>query len=156
MATAMIGKRGAATSATVNPDAAGIVRRGLALAIDYAALLGLSVGLLALTERAAEASRLGSESSRMLGGSLVSALIVLYFAASEGSRRGASPGKLVVGVRVADVGGGPITFGRALIRTASKLASLLPFGVGFLMAAFAINHRALHDHLAGTVVLRSR
>ena len=156
MTSALIGRKGALPPATVNPDAAGIVRRGLALAIDYAVLLGLSVGLMALTDRAAEAGGFGIESSRMLGGSLVSALIVLYFAGSEGMRRGATPGKLALGVRVADAGGGPITFGRALIRTASKLLSLLPFGVGFLMAAFALNHRTLHDQLAGTVVLRSR
>ena len=61
-----------------------------------------------------------------------------------------------MGIRVVDAEGGAITFGKGLLRTFSKLASLLPFGLGFLLASFSLDHRALHDHLAGTMVVRGR
>jgi uncharacterized RDD family membrane protein YckC len=49
-----------------------------------------------------------------------------------------------------------VTFGRALVRAAAYLASLLPAGLGFLPAFIGPrDHRALHDRIAGTRVVRA-
>ena len=45
----------------------------------------------------------------------------------------------------------PITWKQSVIRTLAYTLSYLPFGAGFLMAAFQSEKRALHDLLAGTV-----
>ncbi|RUL89237.1 RDD family protein [Tautonia sociabilis] len=130
---------------------AGLWRRGAALAIDYGILAAATVGI----ARGLEALGLEGEGLRTVSSLASFATIVLYFAGMEGSRRGATVGKLALGVRVSDEQGDRIGFSRALGRTFGKLLSLIPFGVGFLMAAFSDRHRALHDLLAGTVVQRA-
>ena len=68
---------------------------------------------------------------------------------------GATPGKLLTGLRV--IGGDRrrgIGFGRALMRLCGVWVSAAILGIGFLMVAFTRDKRALHDHLAGTAVMR--
>lgn len=67
---------------------------------------------------------------------------------------GATPGKLVLGLRV--IAGGRrkgIGVGRALLRLCGTMTSSI-LGIGYLMVAFSRDKRALHDHLAGTAVMR--
>ncbi len=64
-----------------------------------------------------------------------------------------SPGMMAVGIGVADRDGCRLSFGRALLRAMVWPLSILPLGLGFLTAAFDRESRALHDLLAGTVVL---
>lgn len=74
---------------------------------------------------------------------------------------GQTIGKMAMGLRV--VGTAPagvihdrVTFGRAVLRTAGYLASLLPAGLGFLPAFIGPrDRRALHDRLAETRVVRA-
>lgn len=62
----------------------------------------------------------------------------------------------VVGTAPADVIHDRVTFGRAVLRTAGYFASLLPAGLGFLPAFVGPrDHRALHDRLAETRVVRA-
>ena len=77
----------------------------------------------------------------------------LYFAGFEGSGLQATPGKRIFGMRVADLDGDPIGFGAATGRFLGKAVSSLIFGIGYLMAAFTSKKQALHDMIAGTVVL---
>ena len=42
---------------------------------------------------------------------------------------------------------------RGLLRVAALAISVLPGGLGWLWALFDREHRALHDHLAGTYVI---
>ena len=68
---------------------------------------------------------------------------------------GATPGKLLTGLRV--IGGGRrrgIGLGRALMRLCGMWVSAAVLGIGFLMVAFTRDKRALHDHLADTAVIR--
>ena len=67
---------------------------------------------------------------------------------------GATPGKALLGLRVVtgDRERG-IGFGRALLRLCGYMVSSI-FAIGFLMVAFTKDHRALHDHLVGTMVVR--
>ncbi len=77
----------------------------------------------------------------------------LYFAGFESSGMQATPGKRVFGLRVADLDGDPVGFGTATGRFLGKVISSLLLGIGYLMAAFTAKKQALHDMIAGTVVL---
>ena len=68
---------------------------------------------------------------------------------------GRTAGKWATGLRVERRDGEPLSFGRALLRhTVGYLASFVTLGVGFLLAAFNREGRALHDLIAGTLVVR--
>jgi uncharacterized RDD family membrane protein YckC len=77
-----------------------------------------------------------------------------YFAILESSPARATVGKRVLGLYVGDVHGDPINFGRASIRFWLKSLSSALLMIGWLMAAFTPRKQALHDLLAGTLVLR--
>lgn len=78
----------------------------------------------------------------------------LYFALCESSGWQATPGKLVLGLRVTDVFGQRIGFGRATGRYFGKYVSVLIFGIGFLLAGWTARKQALHDLMAGCCVVR--
>ena len=84
----------------------------------------------------------------------VNALITwFYFAIFESSPRQATPGKMLVGIFVTDQLGQRISFLRALGRVLSKILSKLFCYIGYLIALFTERNQALHDMLAGTLVL---
>jgi len=68
---------------------------------------------------------------------------------------GQTIGKSLVGVRVLDTGGAPLTLGAAFLRYLAYFISLMPLGFGYLVAALRRDKRALHDLIAGTRVDRS-
>lgn len=70
------------------------------------------------------------------------------------TKKGATPGKMVMGLRVVTASGGPISAGRAVGRFFAQLLSGLILGIGYIMAAFDQEKRALHDHICGTRVVR--
>lgn len=78
----------------------------------------------------------------------------LYFATFESSPWQATPGKKVLGLRVTDLEGRRLSFIRASGRYFGKIISSLLFGIGFVMAGFTEKKQALHDMLAGCLVLR--
>ncbi len=67
---------------------------------------------------------------------------------------GQTIGKAMVGIEVASAAGGPASDGQAWLRALIKVSQLGCCGVWFLLAALSDERRALHDHLAGTRVLR--
>jgi uncharacterized RDD family membrane protein YckC len=79
----------------------------------------------------------------------------IYVAGMECSPLQASIGKLALGLRVTDLEGRRVSFGRATLRHWSKLLSG-PFtlGLGYLMIAFTRKKQALHDRIAGCLVVR--
>jgi uncharacterized RDD family membrane protein YckC len=70
--------------------------------------------------------------------------------------KGATPGKMIFGIKVLNAQTGMhMTFGRTLLREwVGKFLSILILGGGFLLAAFRSDKRALHDLVAGTIVVR--
>lgn len=77
----------------------------------------------------------------------------LYFAGMESSGYQATPGKLAVGLKVTDLEGRRLSFARASGRFFGKIVSSLTLGIGFLMAGFTQRKQALHDKMAGCLVL---
>jgi len=80
----------------------------------------------------------------------------LYFAGMESSARQATFGKSLMSLRVTNVEGQRISFGHASGRFFSKIISgMIPFAIGYIMAAFTARKQALHDMIAGTLVLKN-
>jgi len=79
----------------------------------------------------------------------------LYFAGMESSARQATFGKAVMSLRVANYEGQRISFAHATGRFFAKIISgMVPLLIGYIMAAFTARKQALHDLIAGTLVLR--
>jgi uncharacterized RDD family membrane protein YckC len=71
----------------------------------------------------------------------------------ESSSSQATIGKMLMGIKVTDMDGKRITFGRASGRFFGKVLSKLILYIGFIMAAFTEKKQGLHDILAETLVL---
>jgi uncharacterized RDD family membrane protein YckC len=90
-------------------------------------------------------------------GSLVGILIAwLYYAYQESSDKQATIGKQALKIVVTDLEGKRIDFVKATIRYFSKIISSLILLIGYIMAAFTEKKQALHDIIAGTLVLEKR
>lgn len=73
---------------------------------------------------------------------------------------GQTIGKMAAGIRVVpiaehDPGNARLTLGRAVLRAAGCLVSILTAGLGYIPALVSQDHRALHDRLAETRVVRA-
>ena len=91
---------------------------------------------------------------------LVAAMIVLnwlYEALMTSSPRGATLGKMALGLRIVRFDGTQLSFGRATARHFAKymVTPMVPLAIGYAMAAFTNRKRALHDILADTLVIKS-
>jgi uncharacterized RDD family membrane protein YckC len=78
----------------------------------------------------------------------------LYFALFHSSSMQATPGKSAFGIKVTDTAGERIGFLRATGRFFALYLSALILFIGFLLAAFTGRKQALHDMIAGTLVVR--
>ncbi len=79
----------------------------------------------------------------------------LYFAYLESGEKQATWGKQALGLYVTDGAANRVSFGRASGRFFAKIISgLIPLGIGYIMAGFTEKKQALHDMIAGCLVLR--
>ncbi len=78
----------------------------------------------------------------------------LYEAILTSSSWQATVGKKILGLKVTDEMGNRISFARATGRHFAKIISVMTCFIGFIMAAFTARKRALHDMIAGTLVVR--
>ena len=89
--------------------------------------------------------------SAMIGIALGAAYEVYFLSA-----HGATPGKMALGLRVIRVDGGPISPMLALGRHFAMWISAFILMIGYIMAAFDPEKRALHDRICETRVIYSR
>lgn len=80
---------------------------------------------------------------------------MIYFTAFHGIA-GRTPGKMLLGLRVIQVSGDPITPGIAFLRWVGYLISGPLFCLGFLWIAFDGRKQGWHDKIAATIVIRQR
>jgi len=125
-----------------------IVAAGAAAVVGY--LLGVHIGVLGPLRRGV---RSGTGALRFL---LVSMISWLYWAGLESSQKQATIGKRALGLKVTDMQGEPISFGRATGRYFGKYLSALILGIGFLMIGWTAKKQALHDIMAGTLVVKKQ
>jgi uncharacterized RDD family membrane protein YckC len=124
-----------------------IVNRAIALALDLFFCLVLWIALNAILDMAFE---------RSLGTIATIAILLAYFVATTASKWQGTPGKKLMGIKVADVSGPRIGFVRAALRLAATALSIAIFGLGFVVAFWNGKRRALHDLIAGTVVVEAK
>jgi uncharacterized RDD family membrane protein YckC len=72
----------------------------------------------------------------------------------ESSNYQASIGKMVLGVKVTDINGAKLDFVKAFVRNISKIISSFILFIGYIMAGFTDKKQALHDMIAGTLVVK--
>lgn len=80
----------------------------------------------------------------------------LYSAVMNSSSRQATLGKMALGLKVTDERGERISFLRATGRFFATWLSQLTLGIGYLMVIWTHKKQALHDKVAGTVVVPSK
>jgi len=79
----------------------------------------------------------------------------LYYALSESSPWQATPGKKMLNLKVTDMTGEPISFGRASGRFFARIIThMIPLEIGFILAGFTEKKQAIHDMIASCLVLR--
>jgi uncharacterized RDD family membrane protein YckC len=79
----------------------------------------------------------------------------LYHALLESSEWQATLGKKVLGLVVTDMAGRRVSFGRATGRHFAKIiTNMVPAFIGYIMTGFTEKKQALHDMIAGCLVLR--
>lgn len=78
----------------------------------------------------------------------------LYYALMESSSKQATLGKMALKIKVTDLNGNRVSFGRASARYWSKLLSGFVLYFGYLMAGWTQRKQALHDIIAGCLVVR--
>src|SRR5260221_2135217 len=128
--------------------------RVVALLLDNAIVFFIL--LAALLSIGMVAANVGMESVMDVAAWLVLTFVpFLYWPVLESSRWQATFGKRIMGLEVTDTDGNRLGFLRALLRSLAKIISSIPFGLGFLMAAFTARKQALHDMIVKTLVVRS-
>ena len=134
---------------------AGFWKRFGAAIIDYvilvagSALLGWAAGYL----YGQAVASLDEKTAEGIGGIVGIIVWWLYYASLESSTRQATLGKQALGIKVVDRQGGRISFGRATGRHFAKIVSGAILMIGYLMAGFTARKQALHDMMAGCLVV---
>ncbi len=142
------------------PEAASILRRFFAGLVDLVVIVSIDAAVVYLTLRLCG---LTTADLRMLPPAPLSAFLLMLtsgYLIAFTVAGGQTIGKMAAGVRVVpteerDPGNARVTLGSAVLRAAGCLISVLTAGLGFLPALFSKDHRALHDRLADTRVVRA-
>ena len=160
-----------AYAAVPRVEYAGFWERVLAFVIDNV-LIGVGIALIvipllfltglgAVLTRIAQDEDLGDAGFFLIIGMFLVAatasIVVtwLYHAFMESSEWQATVGKRALGLIVTDMAGRRASFGRSTGRHFGKIiTNLVPAFLGYIMAAFTEKRQALHDMMAGCLVLR--
>lgn len=112
---------------------------------------GFLAGLLGGMFDAERAALLVMATGWMIG-LAVPMLYALYFWTRK---NGATPGKMVLGIRIVGTGGEPLTRKQSLIRWLGYVPSGLVLGLGYLAMLWDSENRCWHDRMANTHVVRA-
>ncbi len=154
-----------ATAETNVVQYAGFWRRFVAYLLDsiilsivfWGAALAFGIGLLGTSMNMNGHYDPNATGAAMSGIMLIAVLFGaggwLYFALMESSKNQGTLGKMALGLRVTDLAGKRISFGKATGRFFAKILSSMTLCIGYIMAGFTAKKQALHDFVAGTLVL---
>ncbi|TQV73820.1 hypothetical protein FLL45_13200 [Aliikangiella marina] len=79
----------------------------------------------------------------------------MYYALQESSNAQATIGKRALGIKVVDMNGHALSFAHAAGRQAAGAITAFTLLIGYLLAAFTKRKQALHDLIAGTVIVNN-
>jgi len=150
------------------PHYGGFWMRFLARMIDYV-LLGMvnfvllfALGRFVIRPDLLAMQGVGAAGGGFIGASFIAAYLVLILVTTalaaiyEGyfvSTRGGTIGKLVVGLKIIRSDGRPLSFGLAVGRYFAQIVSGMVLYIGYIMAGFDSQKRALHDYICDTRVI---
>src|SRR5512134_521585 len=138
----------AAAAPEVEIQPAGFWLRVVAVIFDYGVLfMLLAVMFMALASA-------GAEDLALPVYLLWIAITFFYWPVLESTTRRGTLGKMALGLVVGDIDGGGLSFLRSLLRNLAKIISSIPFGIGYVLAAFTSRKQALHDLITKAVVMR--
>ncbi|WP_404458546.1 RDD family protein [Oceanobacillus kapialis] len=95
-------------------------------------------------------SRIGSNTSISVADYMYSIVFIIFF---TGSRFMGSPGKLACRIKVVNLDGSQVTILKSIARFFSYIISAVPLFVGFMMAGWNEEKKALHDMICQTRVV---
>jgi len=115
-----------------------------------AAAIGFSIGLGAAVRGVEPA---GMSAASVLA-TVVSILLPVLYCVAYWTRKGATPGKTALGIRVVNADDQPPSGVQSLVRYFAYILSTLPFCLGYAWMIWDREHRCWHDIIAGTRVIR--
>ncbi|HEY3765435.1 MAG TPA: RDD family protein [Gaiellales bacterium] len=135
---------------TVAYELAGVGSRMLAQAIDILIVSAIVIGIVLA------ASLLRSTVTLAIAIGAITLTPVGYFLLLEWLRRGSTPGKAALRLRVVAASGEPIGLQAAAVRNLLRIVDFLPFAyiLGGICAMVSADGRRFGDMAAGTVVIR--
>ena len=136
------------TQTTHTPKPASLLLRGLAILLDSAIILIVAVVIVG-------ADDLGHGTGLAF---YMAGWAVYYIGFTMATS--ATPGKIAMGLHVASKNGGKPQPDSVILRYVVMMAGALPFGIGTIVSILMVltdpQRRALHDRIAGTLVLDGR
>ena len=127
----------------------------LIVLLFFAVAIAILIPTLILVEMAGR--ELDSERyANILAPLIVIPVLWFYRAGFEASSKQATPGKLVMGLKVTDEHGKRLSFWRASLRALTKILSSMCCSFGFIMVGLSMRKQGLHDVLSKTLVVRTR
>jgi uncharacterized RDD family membrane protein YckC len=135
---------------------AGFWIRGIAWAIDFAIVEGFFLAVF-LVFAVVKQGRTPQQIASSVW--MVFALAEIFrFAWHAGfvALCGATPGKMVAGLKIVRPNGSAVSASQAVGRFFATIISGIPLGIGYIVAAWTPQHHALHDAICGTRVIRTR
>ncbi len=149
--------RSAAAATRVPALPAPFALRCGALLIDYTAVIGIIAFSTLIAQLFGGGARMAGVTAQTVGYSVAAVALLADFLVLP-TYSGQTLGKWATGLRIIERATGEAAgAGRVLLRNLIGYPlSLFLLGAGFLLAVFHSEGRALHDLLAGTVVVRSR
>ncbi|MCC8146389.1 MAG: RDD family protein [Bacteroidales bacterium] len=145
---------------TIRYEAAGLLRRGAALILDYIFIFLYAYTFIYIF---LEYSGLSDSIRHLPGGiryillAIIFIPIVFYHFIFESLMGGRTPGKIISGIRVTNLDGSTPGLLSYFLRWILLPIDLFPtgIGVGGLFIAFSKNHQRIGDLAAGTIVVRN-
>ncbi|MFC4212859.1 RDD family protein [Pedobacter lithocola] len=87
---------------------------------------------------------------------LIFLIKLIYGSFAESSKRQATIGKRLVNIKVTDLEGSRVSFGRSLARNFSKIISVIPAFFGYFYSFLNKKNQCWHDIAAETLVIKER
>ncbi|HLE33290.1 MAG TPA: RDD family protein [Bacteroidota bacterium] len=120
--------------------------------------VGLFTSMATMDEMTMDEGDAEAMAAGMIGGMMTLILVAsaaqwLYFALMESSAKQGTLGKMALSIIVTDANGNRISFGRATGRYFGKIISGAILCIGYIMAGFTEKKQALHDMIAGCLVV---